>query len=71
MDLAEMDKRIQQHVEEKYAGYRIEKWASGFGGGVRDVAYDVFLKDGSRFCVDAFYNLETGVITTKEKEHIQ
>lgn len=69
MEIESIDQKINEHISSQYAGYRIEKWASGMGGGVRDIAYDIFLKDGSRFCVDGFFDVETGKISTREREY--
>jgi len=70
VDLAIIDEQIEEYMNDKYAGYSFEKWASGAGFGIRDASYDVFMKDGSRFVVDVFYNMQTNKMTNREREYV-
>lgn len=67
LELADM--MIDRAIKNRYEGYNIEEYASGCGFGIRDKSYDVILKDGSRFCVDATYDFSTNQVKMAEREY--
>jgi hypothetical protein len=77
LDLQSIDSLIESAIKDKYSGYEINRYASGFGiskespNGVRQISYDIMLKDGSRFVADGNYNVSTGSVTIKERQYVE
>ncbi|CAH1205695.1 hypothetical protein PAECIP111893_02395 [Paenibacillus plantiphilus] len=71
MNIDEMDNAIKTAIHDRYDGYTIEWYASGFNyaTGIREVLYDIYLKDGSRFIAVGRCD-DLGQVSITEREYV-
>lgn len=69
MDIELMDERIDAEIKRRYEGYKLEFYASGYGGGILERMFDVFLKDGSRFIARGILSENANGVKITEHEY--